>query len=311
MKDWNSPELGELVAAQEAQITPEIMRPYEKLVIAGQKAALHKGPGGILYALGRRENVVLIAVRGAINMVGTLKSLAPKPPPEAAMVYASFTLLMRALDFASAAKLIEVGLWERTDTGYRVLKWAEQGNATKLQLVTTREVWRKKKAAKRPPLVAVSQDSSGEKLTSNEEKPMCPPGSLRGSPSGIPTYTSPSTSTSLSGSDLQGDARGSRALRPDEPLTDQRRADFESQTFGVPARAIEPDWQNYVDDRIAKTMLFGSDGAIDADWRKWVRRENGFAAEKRKNNRGRADTRQPLRDIEGATWLKPTGSHDL
>ena len=108
MKDWNSPELGELVAAQEAQITPDIMRPYEKLVIAGLKAALHKGPGGILYALGRRENVVLIAVRGAINMVGTLKSLSPKPPPEAAMVYASFTLLMRALDFASAAKLIEV-----------------------------------------------------------------------------------------------------------------------------------------------------------------------------------------------------------
>ncbi len=208
-----------------------------------------------------------------------------------------------------ATKLIEVGLWERTDTGYRVLKWAEQGNATKLQLVTTREVWRKKKAARRLPVVAAPEDSSDQTSASNDEKPPCPPGSLQGSPAGIPTYTSPSTS--LSGSDLQGDARGSRALKPDEPLTDQRRADFESLTLNVPARDIEPEWRHFVDDRITKTMLFGSAGAIDADWRKWVRRQNEFSAEKRKNQRGRADTRQPLRDIEGATWLKPTGTNDL
>lgn len=124
-------------------------------------------------------------------------------------------------------------------------------------------------------------------------------GNGNGSPS-----PSPSPSPSVSSGEVQ---EGARVLRPDEPLTDQRRNDHEASA--VPPRAIDPEWRNYVDDRIARSMLFGSPGAIDADWRKWVRRQNAYDAKARQNGyeRGRrADTRQPLGD-PNAKWLK-TGS---
>lgn len=119
------------------------------------------------------------------------------------------------------------------------------------------------------------------------------------------TSCSTSPSTSLSGSDLKGDARGARVLVMDEPLTERRRKDFEGLTQSVPERPIAPDWSHFVDDRIKRSVLFVSESAIDADWRQWVRRENNFAAERRKNQRGKPE-RQPLGD-PNAKWLK-TGS---
>lgn len=47
-----------------------------------------------------------------------------------------------------ATRLVEVGLWERTDTGFRSLKWAEQGNMTAAQLVAERASARARKAAR-------------------------------------------------------------------------------------------------------------------------------------------------------------------
>ncbi len=48
-----------------------------------------------------------------------------------------------------AAKLIDVGLWERTDSGYRILRWAEQGNTTKHELDGQREAARMRMRARR------------------------------------------------------------------------------------------------------------------------------------------------------------------
>lgn len=107
-EEWNDPMLGEIVANLEGQLTPENKPNYEKLVVAGMKAVLHKGPGGILYALDRRPDVVITIVRGAINLVGVLKSISKNPPQPAAMVPAAFTLMMRGLDFAGRAKLIDI-----------------------------------------------------------------------------------------------------------------------------------------------------------------------------------------------------------
>ncbi len=45
-----------------------------------------------------------------------------------------------------AMKLVEVGLWEKTDAGFRSLKWAEQGNMTAAQLATERASARERKA---------------------------------------------------------------------------------------------------------------------------------------------------------------------
>ena len=102
-----------------------------------------------------------------------------------------------------------------------------------------------------------------------------------------------------------------RLLAPDEPLTAQRRKDFAGQTSNVPARPVEPEWAAFVDDRIKRSATFGSDAAIDADWRNWVRRENRITAERRQNSqgRGKADTRQPMRD-PNPEWLRRASNGD-
>ena len=107
--DFKNEMLGNIVADLEAKIAPKTKNAYDRLVVAGMKAATHGGAGSILYALGRRDNVILTAVRGAINLVGVLKNITKgAPPPPDAMVLASFTLLMFALDFAEQAKLVEI-----------------------------------------------------------------------------------------------------------------------------------------------------------------------------------------------------------
>ncbi len=45
-----------------------------------------------------------------------------------------------------AAKLVTIGLWERTDEGFRICRWAEQGNQTKAQIATDRSAARERKA---------------------------------------------------------------------------------------------------------------------------------------------------------------------
>jgi len=45
-----------------------------------------------------------------------------------------------------ASRLVEVGLWERTEDGYRISRWAEQGNETKASLEEKRRAARDRKA---------------------------------------------------------------------------------------------------------------------------------------------------------------------
>ena len=54
--DWHNEQLGEIVAELESKLTPDNRANYQKLVVAGMKAAQHKGPDGILYALSRRPD---------------------------------------------------------------------------------------------------------------------------------------------------------------------------------------------------------------------------------------------------------------
>lgn len=94
----------------------------------------------------------------------------------------------------AATRLVEVGLWERTDLGYRVLKWSEQGNMTKADLQAKRAHDREKKRKQR--------------LGPKSE--VCPPGVPRPLSEGIGTCTS----TSLSDLDL---GEGESAREGDQP----------------------------------------------------------------------------------------------
>jgi hypothetical protein len=91
----------------------------------------------------------------------------------------------------AAARLVEVGLWERTDGGYVVSRWAEQGNMTKATLEEKRKVERERKSKQR-----------------NSSFPVCPTGTPDGTPSGTPASAGSSTSTSPSGSGSLGEMQG-------------------------------------------------------------------------------------------------------
>lgn len=108
-----------------------------------------------------------------------------------------------------ATKLVEVGLWERTERGFRVCRWAEQGNKTRAQLEEAREAARKKKAAQR--------SRFSKKPDENEN---CPPGTEGGTPQGSPEDVLNSPSYSLSGSDLSGRSDlPARSPSPPEPAS--------------------------------------------------------------------------------------------
>lgn len=91
-----------------------------------------------------------------------------------------------------AMKLVEVGLWARTEKGFLVLKWTEMGNKTKDQIEEARKKWRKKKKHQR--------DESKEL-----SPPECPQGTPEGTPRGVlnsPSYSPSSGSSSGSDPDL-------------------------------------------------------------------------------------------------------------
>lgn len=151
-----------------------------------------------------------------------------------------------------AEKLVDVGLWERGDDGWRICRY-EAKNETASAIAQ-----RRKDARERMQSVRANRERTNNNVREGERSVV--PGSL-------------------SGSDLQGGAGGMRALRPDEPLTPQRRKDFEGLTSTTGrAREIEVEWRGFVDHRISTSKLFEGEPAIDADWRNWVRRGNQYAS---------------------------------
>lgn len=95
----------------------------------------------------------------------------------------------------AANRLVQVGLWERTDRGFQILRWTEQGNKTRAQLDAAREAAREKKRGQR-----TREAKSGISVVPES----CPPSRPQGTPLGTPSdvINSTSYSSSDSGSDL-------------------------------------------------------------------------------------------------------------
>jgi hypothetical protein len=202
-----------------------------------------------------------------------------------------------------AKRLVEAGLWvEGEDGSWSIFNYGKK-NQTAAEIQKKREAAAERSKRWRGKLrdASVTRDATG---TVTRDGPCDARVSADPPPSPSPslqTQTPPSP-------EREGDpARVTglqRVLRDDEPLTDKRRGYVETvrMTSGV---AIDADalWKRFVNDRIAKTMFFGSERAVDADWRKWVDAEPGFA----RKRRGQADNRQPLLDPANAPWLKASG----
>lgn len=84
----------------ENDLTPDNRANYLKIVVAGMKVLLNKGPNGILAKLKGRQDPINDCAVGAVNLVLILKKESKGVMPLKAMVPAAMTLMLKGLDFA-------------------------------------------------------------------------------------------------------------------------------------------------------------------------------------------------------------------
>lgn len=102
----------------ESQLTPPVRQDYDKIVVAGLKLALDKGPDGILASLKNSKNPTHDIVLGAINLIGLLSKQSRGTMPIKAAVPACMSLIIHALDFADKAGIMKVGPQELAQAGH-------------------------------------------------------------------------------------------------------------------------------------------------------------------------------------------------
>lgn len=93
-----------LVKQAEAQIEsrlkgPDARQNYMKIVVSAMRVAMKDGPKGLLAQLKDSENPVEDAVKGAIGLVGMLRTQAKGVMPMDVATAATMTLILQALDF--------------------------------------------------------------------------------------------------------------------------------------------------------------------------------------------------------------------
>lgn len=176
-----------------------------------------------------------------------------------------------------ATKLVEVGLWERTDSGYQVLKWTEQGNASKAELRAARDAAKermRKRRSSAPPAAG-----SGE-VRANFSR----------SDSEVPSSLSLCTSGSGSPEGMQGEVPSWFAV--DAVAT--------AEMAGVKVTEVPARWLEYRAGRERKGWAMGTTDA--AAWLTNVMRREALDEARRPKARGAEATKQPTDPT--APWMK-------
>ena len=93
----------------EAGLAPETRENYFKIVNAGMRAGLDKGPEGLLAQLRNSKDPITDCAKGAVNLVLMMRREARGVMPVQAMIPAALTLMLQALDFADKARIVKVG----------------------------------------------------------------------------------------------------------------------------------------------------------------------------------------------------------
>lgn len=101
--------LEEIETKVEASLAPDVRDDYEKVVVAGMKYGLEGGAKGVLASLKQSRDPIRDCALGAVNTVKLLAMQSQGTMPEKAMIAASLTLMMMALDFADRAGIAVIG----------------------------------------------------------------------------------------------------------------------------------------------------------------------------------------------------------
>lgn len=93
----------------ESNLTPKVRADYDKILVAGLKLALDKGPNGIAASLKQSQDPIKDIVTGAINIVGLLGMQSRGTMPIKAAVPATMALIIHGLAFAQKSGIMQVG----------------------------------------------------------------------------------------------------------------------------------------------------------------------------------------------------------
>lgn len=93
----------------ESQILPEFRDNYNKIVVAGMKLALDKGPNGLLASLQHSKDPLGDAAKGAVNLCMLMRKQSRGTMPMKAFVPAAMTLMLHALDFIDKVGVKKIG----------------------------------------------------------------------------------------------------------------------------------------------------------------------------------------------------------
>jgi hypothetical protein len=93
----------------ESGLLPANRADYNKIVVAGNKVALAKGPNGILASIKNSKDPVNDCAKGAVNLVFLLRKQTRGTMPVQALVPAGMTLMLHALDFVDKIGLMKIG----------------------------------------------------------------------------------------------------------------------------------------------------------------------------------------------------------
>ena len=106
--ELNNKVLQACLARIEEQLAPENHDNYMKIVVAGMRVALDKGPNGIAGSLLKSKDPVADSAKGAIGLVLGMRSEAKGAMPIQAMIPAAMSLMLKALDICDRAGIIKV-----------------------------------------------------------------------------------------------------------------------------------------------------------------------------------------------------------
>jgi hypothetical protein len=101
--------LEQIATKVEESLTPENRADYDKIVVAGMRYGLEGGPNSVMAQVRTSQDPVKDCALGAVNTVKFLAMQSQGTMPERAMIPASLTLMLLALDFVDRAGIATVG----------------------------------------------------------------------------------------------------------------------------------------------------------------------------------------------------------